>query len=443
MLSMRSLSRAVCLGAFLFVASGNTVAQLANDNSPWEMFANRLVKRLAIQDADGKITNFQLVKEPVQADWANPKYGEAFFYSFASQLTTPGEFYSKQDLTLHQQFKNFLLSLDLPPVNEASRPAMEAARTKYEAALSGYQKIRLEEIKAWEKLEKAEARLPANRKTNYDVWYAREFGARMGLQKQRMDEFAYDYGRLLSDTFKGFAGIGGLITGLENTGYQMQITHPGGRVESVPAFNRVGDIEQFIAKGNSSDGFAETWEFDKSHERRALNWSSGGGSAGVKIGWFSLGGSASSRKENLDITKDSIGMVVKFKNFTTIDIAPGTWFSGDAIKTLWEGPYKQGAIASKTTLFGPKGSFKPRVAKVVLVHRPTITLKLSASQYNKVVESWSGSGSIGVGPFSFGGSKAGGKDELTEDKASNSITLEDKTGIPQIIAVYTVSYPQR
>lgn len=433
---------AIYAGVLCTAFAAPSWAQLSNDNSPWEMFASRLVKRLAVQDSNGKITNFQLVKQPTSADWADPKIGASTFHDFAAKLTNPGEFYATSDLTLFGQFELFLNSLDLPPANEATRPAMERARTQYLESLSGFRKIVTAANKEWARFDKEQAALPPQRRTPYEIWEAREFGPKMGTQEQVIKERAYEYAKLLSDTYKGFSGIGGLITGMTNTAYRTRVTLADGKPQDVPSFALNADLAKFIAKGDANAGFEETWGFDKSHERRALSWSSRSGGAGVKVGWFSFGASGGGRKETLDITKDSIAMTVKFKNFTTFSITPGPWFSGDAVKAMWEGPYKAGAIASKAKLFGPDGSFRPRVAQVVLVHRPTVTMKLDASQYSKVVESWNGSGGVGIGPFGFRGKASGGKDELIEDKANNTLTIEDKTGIPQIVAIFTVSYPQ-
>lgn len=438
---MRALKGYVTIIA-LTAISLNCQAQVNNDNAPWEMFANRLIKRLSLGDVNGKINNFQIVKQPTTADWTDPKFGDWNFLSFANDLTTYDEFYSKTDLTLYGQFSQFLESLDLPPADSKSKLAMEKARKGYIAATSGYKKIESDSIKSWVRFSKEQEALPADRRKHYDVWYAQEFGAKMGDQERVVREKAYDYSLLLADAYKGFSGIGSLITNLPNQAYKKTATSANGVTAMLPSFALNGDLSKFIQKGDANEGFEEAWSFDKTHERRTLTWSSRGGSAGIQIGWFSAGGSAGGSRENLDIMKDGVSMTVKFKNFTTMTITPGPWYNGDAIKALWDGPYKPGALASKNKLFGPNGSFRPRVAQVVLVHRPSVTVKLDATQYSKVVETWSGSGGIGIGPFGFRASAKGGKDEMIEDKANNTLTFEDKTGIPQIVAIYTVSYPQ-
>jgi len=417
-------------------------AQLNNDNAPWEMFAKRLISRLSVPDVNGKITNFQLVKQPTYADWLDPKSGDWNFLTFANRLAPPGEFYAPVDLTLYQQYSDFLGSLDLPPVDPKQAAATDKARKEWLRATEGYKEIDKRKVKVWAEFDAAQKALPASERTHYQVWLAREYGAKLGAQQQLVSEKAYKYSLLLADTYKGFSGIGALIANLPNTQYKKTVTSANDVVTTMPTFAYDANFASFVQKGDSGTGFEETWLFDKNHERRTLTWSSRSGSAGIKIGWFSAGGSASGSRESLDIFKDGVSMTVKFKNFTTIPITPGPWYNGDAIKALWTGPYKAGAIANKDSLFGPQGSFKPRVSQVVLVHRPSVTLKLDASQYSKVVETWSGSGSIGIGPFGFRGGARGGKDEMISDAASNTVTFEDKTGIPQIVAVYTISYPQ-
>lgn len=427
------------LASFLPVGA---YAQLNNDNSPWEMFAARLAQRLSVP-ANGEAPTFQIIREPKLANWADPKYGIGDLFTLAGYLTEPGEFYSpSSNLTLFGQYTAFLSSLDLPASNESLKPAMKKARSEWVAALGGFNKLYDERGKAWERFVKTEAALPQNERTPYQIWYEREYGPKLGAQQGVVDEKALAYADLLGGSYKGFQRIGSLVANLDSKANLQVATFPVGPPLEVPKFSVDTDMAEFIKKGDEGKGFSETWEFDKSHSRRALSWSNRGGSAGVRIGWFRFGGGGGGKKETLDITKDGVSMTVTFKNFTTATIIPGSWYNGDAIKLLWDSPYTPGAVASKEKLFGPNGSFKPRVSRAVLVYKPSIVLKLDSAASAKVLESWNGSGSVGIGPFQFRGGAAGGKDELVEDKARNALIIEDKTGIPQIVAVFVVNYPQ-
>ena len=431
-------------GAFtatLLLATFQASAQLNNDNAPWEMFAARLIERLKPPvAADGVIRGFQLVKEPVQADWGNPEYGKAYFYSMAAYLTRRGEFYSKSDLTLNGQFKNFLSSLNLPAANEDAKKKIPAAQSAWTSSLDEFDKIAAKRDEAWAARVKSEAALPEKSRTKYDVWYDKNFGKKMGAAERAAETSAYEYAKLLNDAHKGYAGIGNLIAGLNAN--KMDIKFPQGKDEEVPRFNYVPDMAKFVKDGDEGRGFVESWNFKQTSKRESLTWSSRSGSAGVRIGWLRVGGGGGGSQQTEVKTKSGTGFDVTFKNFATFDITPGGWFDGNAIKALWEGPYMQGAIASKDKLFGPNGSFLPRVSRVVVVYKPSVTIRLEKSEYERTKSNWGASGSISVGPFGFRGGAAGGKDELQTNEAENSVTLVDNTGIPQVVAVFTTSYPE-
>lgn len=419
-------------------------AQVENNSAPWEMFAARLITRLQLnQTPDGKLPGLQIVTTPTTAEWSNPTYGKSNLYLFANALSTPGPVYAPdKDLTLFGQYKMFLESLDLPVADKSKQAALDEARKAWLKSTEAFTAIEKARNTAWRTYSKDQDALPKDQRTPYSVWYQREYGAKIGAQEQVVSEKAFAYAKLLSEVYKGYSGLGNLITGLQNKANFMNVTYPNLLEASVPIFVPSTDIAEFIRKGDAEQGFVETWEFDRKKERRSFTWSQGGANAGFAKGWFGLSGSAGEKKEKLDIDKEGTYMKVTFKNFTTVSITPGSWFDGNAIKALWEGPYKAGAIGNKEKLFGVNGSFKQRPARVILAYKPKITVRLDASTYKKIVETWRAGGSVRVGPFNFGGSRAGGKDELTTDEAKNEFTIEDKTGIPVVLAVINVTYPQ-
>lgn len=423
----------------------DAIAQVENNSAPWEMFAKRLITRLQLNETpEGKLPGLQIVVSPTTAEWSNATYGKANLYLFANTLSSPGPIYSPDnDLTLFGQYKMFLESLDLPVADKSKQTALDEARKAWLKSTEGFTAIEKARNAAWRAYSKDQKTLPKDQQTPYAVWYQREYGAKIGAQEQVVSEKAFAYAKLLSDVYKGYSGLGSLITGLQNKANFMNVTYPNLLEASVPIFLPSTDIAEFIRKGDAEQGFVETWEFDKKSERRSFTWSQGGASAGFAKGWFGLSGNAGEKKEKLDIDKDGTYMKVTFKNFTTVSVAPGSWFDGNAIKALWEGPYKADAIGNKEKLFGSKGSFKQRPSRVVLAYKPKITVRLDASTYKKIVETWKAGGSVRVGAFSFGGSKSGGKDELTTDDAKNEFTIEDKTGIPVVLAVINVAYPQQ
>lgn len=78
--------------------------------------------------------------------------------------------------------------------------------------------------------------------------------------------------------------------------------------------------------------------------------------------------------------------------------------------------------------FGEGGALSAIATQVVVGFEPTVTLKMSASDYSNVKSSWEASAttSIGIGPFRLGsltGSANGTKQDIKYDDATASVTI--------------------
>ena len=99
------------------------------------------------------------------------------------------------------------------------------------------------------------------------------------------------------------------------------------------------------------------------------------------------------------------------------------------------------AFKAGTLWGGAGGIFSLRTAGLVVVYEPSVSVTMSKADYVRDASYWSGSAGIGIGPFSFGASAGGSKEDITSNSTTNTVSAVDKTGVPKIIAVVTDVLP--
>ncbi|MEB0046823.1 MULTISPECIES: hypothetical protein [unclassified Pseudomonas] len=138
---------------------------------------------------------------------------------------------------------------------------------------------------------------------------------------------------------------------------------------------------------------------------------------------FSLGGSASGQKTSIDTSSSDFSLQVDFTGFGSFMVSPGQWWDS-ALVALNSKKLKPNA----PIFFGDDGALSAIATQVVVGFEPTVTLKMSASDYSNVKSSWDATAttSIGIGPFRLGslkGSANGTKQNIKYDDATASVTI--------------------
>lgn len=151
---------------------------------------------------------------------------------------------------------------------------------------------------------------------------------------------------------------------------------------------------------------------------------------------FSLGGSTSGGKTSINTSSSDFSLTVDFTGFGSFPIAPGAWWNS-ALVALNTTKLKPGA----PDFFGDDGALSGLATQVVVGFEPTVTLKMSASDYSNVKSTWQAQAttSIGIGPFRLGklsGSANGTKQDIHYDDATASVTIGPvKSTLPVLLGV--------
>lgn len=174
-----------------------------------------------------------------------------------------------------------------------------------------------------------------------------------------------------------------------------------------------------------------------------FDYSEFGWNASVDASWlgdfFEIGGSGSSSGQRVSIntTSSNFSLSVAFTGFGVFSISPGLWWDNASLIDLYKNSLRTGA----PDFFGPTGALARLPYSIVVGFEPTITLKMEASDYSNVKNTWQAqaSVSIGVGPFTLGSASVstyGTKQNIKWDDASATVTIGPVTStLPILLGV--------
>jgi hypothetical protein len=143
----------------------------------------------------------------------------------------------------------------------------------------------------------------------------------------------------------------------------------------------------------------------------------------------------------------NVKATISVQSSTTVEVTPGDWYDGGFMKDLATGggqgytiasPYR--ATGGANALFGQGGLLSTRVSSLLVVYKPSFSITMSKSTYDKNVQKFNGSAGFRIGLFQFGGS--GGNESTYTHSTSNGTTFtgESTSDYPLIIGV-TVAFP--
>lgn len=139
---------------------------------------------------------------------------------------------------------------------------------------------------------------------------------------------------------------------------------------------------------------------------------------------FFGGGSASGQKTSINTSSSDFSLAVDFTGFGTFPIGPGLWWDNGGLVATYHNRLKPGA----PDFFGDNGALARVPTQIIAGFQPTVKLKMTASDYSNVKNSWQAqaTASIGIGPFRIGSatvSTSGTKQDIKWDDASATVTI--------------------
>lgn len=417
-------------------------AQVQNNNAPWEMFAARLTAQIK-GTATAPWPGLQLVPIPMDARWDDPALGNYYAWHLLGDMIPKwGVSYSPTQRLITDEYGLFIKSIELPLADPKQRANAEKARKQWNKALAEQQAAARQLATHWKTFDADQQALPPNRRTGFDAWYSQYDGKTLAALHEKADAAALQYVSYAAKTYKGNAFAATFITNYDNEAFQLETPSPDGIKLKYRTYNISPDLGQWIATSKKmvADNAppSMSWEFKRDTGRRHTEDESMGGS----FSWFGfLGVSGGTSRHSVDTNREGFHMRFEARNLGQFTISPGRWFSGTAVMLFKDGPFAQGAVIDPKKLWGEKGSFNLLPTTLIVAFRPKLTASLTSEEYHYLKQSWAGGGGFSIGPFSFGASANKTVENITWDDASNTVTAETQSDVPQILAIISDVLP--
>ncbi|GEM_PF-3585379 len=183
----------------------------------------------------------------------------------------------------------------------------------------------------------------------------------------------------------------------------------------------LGDIERFKAETSEltvefAHGKGESTTIEK-------HWN---GSAGIRIGWFSFAGSASRTELESKSSDQTEKVKFSFKNAAEFPIFRERWYKANLIEQYG---------ADTHGLWGPNGTFNVIPNSYILARGLTIETTTSDEVKNYMESQFTGGGSIGIGPFCFGGSDSETRIHSSFERTDTGVKITDLSKSVHVIAI--------
>jgi hypothetical protein len=430
---------------FIKSLSDPAIADVTSDtNGPWEMLLDTIGK--LVQGADSFKT-VQLATSPRAADWNHPVFGP---YRLSKIL---GDSMPKWGATFQPalgqsfgaQYAIYITNIAIPTANAELQKKLKQAKLDWLDTVSQLSAWLENQGRRWENFDRRQQSLPPQKRKDFDGWYQTIELKFVTAYENDVKSKGQTYASLINQTGGGWSEVANLVNSYSEAAAKYLVPAEGaedGRKENVYRYLIGSKLDDFVAGAKSNPENKFEYHYDKSTFRRSVSETRWGGSA--SYGFFIHAG-ASGGSSHIDWHSADFKMDFRAKGIQTFDVVPGDWYAANLIK-MWnvlqfepDGPVARAIRAG--VLWGPNGFFNLRTASLVVVYEPKIFISMSKADYERNASWWSGGGSIGIGPFSFGVSAGGSKEDITFNQSNNSITAVDKSGIPKIVAVATDVLP--
>jgi hypothetical protein len=417
--------------------------ELDDSTAPWEMFSKSL-RTLYNDNPDW--TGMQVLGLPMAADWNDQTLGQwRKWRVYGDTIPEWGSSYIPTSLQVTRGYEVFVENIAIPQPTAADQKQADKAQQTFNDENGKLQNLWTAAGTHWKIFDAKQQALPPNRRLTYDQWFAKFDGVQIGQQQIKVNGAAQKYQYWVNLAYKGYPWAANLVTDFSNPAFQLAAQSDDGLVLSYRTFNFTPDLKTWIDDSKQlpatctklTIAYDHTTHHDHSEDER---WSGG---ASYSFGFFSFGASASGGRQTVDVNDQHFGMSFCARNLNVFTVQPSGWFNGTAVKAFANGPWiPDGPVAKGIVkLWGPDGVFNLMPTQIVVAYKPKVVVTLSKHDYDSVHTSFNAGGGFSIGPFGFGGSYHKDTNDVKWDDSSNTITAEDNSESPQIVAVVSNRLP--
>ncbi|MEQ1511149.1 MAG: hypothetical protein ABL934_00540 [Lysobacteraceae bacterium] len=352
--------------------------------------------------------------------------------------------FNRSGRTVSGNYGNYLTSLAYPKVPESKRKEIEKLRSDYLAKTAKVNAIERQVGREWEQFQKSERGKPANRRTSYDVWYAREWGLKAGAAEADVPVAASAWAHALTAAYGGYQNVADALIQYENRGNKVEGESQSGLVldlfscslgseNSLAAFVRDGE-----ANASSGKYALESVLTTDVGQRTVEKWSV---SARGGFGGF-FGGRAKGERTKISEDDRKFKMVFRFRNLSRVPINRD-WYSPDIVAVVnQQDQFVKGAIVNPENLWGKTGVWRLTPTQLFIGYKPSLVISFSTKDFDYVYSKWSAGAGFGVGSFWIGGKGSGSKEKTTWNNQEKTLSIEYDTPEVYVVAVSSSFMPR-
>jgi hypothetical protein len=418
---------------------------MPDNQTPWMMFRNELASFLLGQGGGdpGQFSGLQIDTGLLPALWDDPKSGRWVSFQTANEIPLWGSAYRPSPNRIEDAYHSFVTNIDAPAQDQgAADHAKELSARLFQA-----RKDSTDFFKTigpnWASFNAAQQGLPPDFQMSFREWFATDPGPQLSILEAQYNNIAADWVAASNKAGGGFQTLAQAVIDFDNPAFQTDATDTFGATLKYREWTLLQDLGQFITEAKAGNGTAleiaidtHTTTTDTSHSQWDFN-------VGFDFGFFGIGGGGGEKRTTVDTSQADFSMNFKAPAFTGITVSPGAWYHQNVVEEFKDGPFiQQGPFGpGRAVFFGPNGTFALLKSIIYVAWQPQVTATLDEQTFHEVSTSWDASGSLSIGPFSFGGG-AGGSDDHAEFNAQNrTISLKSGSQHPQIMATLSIVMP--
>lgn len=329
----------------------------------------------------------------------------------------------------YEQFLTTIQSQLSSQMTVQQKNLLEDATRRRNAAQAGLRRLEKEITYRWNqyKNDMDNNRVPQLTRRQFET--SRGYDAQRGELKLQIRTAAGDYAAIINQ-------VGGAVRIIGKAIEDYYSDYADVPLPSLPDFDNessrdswatykrqwiLGDIERF--KTETSELIVDFEHGKGESSTIEKHWN---GNAGVRIGWFSFSGSAARTEIERKSSEQTERIRFIFKNAAEFPIFRDKWYKANLIEQYGNDTHG---------LWGPNGIFNIIPNSYILAHGLTIEATTTDEIKNYMETQFNGGGSIGIGPFSFGGSNSETRIHSNFEKTATGVKITDISNSVHIIAI--------
>lgn len=362
--------------------------------------------------------------------------------------------YTPSFMNFYDQYTAFLNSIALKGGNPALQQIADGYATNMTTARKKLSADQAEMYQAWSAFNTAQASIPPSAQMSFTQWYNQNWSDTITADTNNLSAQSLLFNQAMAKVGgPDYQTISGAMKAAElNPMAGNALTGPSG--VALPAYTITPGLNDWYVSvlqtlsSGSKPAIEFTISLNDSDSSKISTSSYLNAATAVSYRGFCWGGKASASysqskgAQEYDSLVNNLTMTYSAQAATIFDITVGNWFNSSIVADFYDQISPTSALANKQ-LFGENGVLNLRCSRLLVVLKPSITLKGDKTQISTLATQFQqqSAASVSVGAFcwSASASVSQGQSRYTQDVKQStdgtSITMTDNTNAPKVIAV--------